>query len=95
VSFIYLALRVATDESPGHGYDIGVYISPYISASLEAIASTTGACPDDKSKHEFGVNIDPKFGAEIVAEAENEKDKDHPLFEVTIAVCTMLHGSRD
>lgn len=78
----------------GHGYDIGVYVSPFISASLEAIASTTGACPNDKSKHEFGVNIDPKYGAEIVAEAENVKDKDHPLFEVTIAVCNLFNQTR-
>ncbi|KAL9095717.1 MAG: hypothetical protein Q9165_002149 [Trypethelium subeluteriae] len=70
-----------------HGYEIGLDLKmPYVNATLEAIVSTTGACPSNPSPHhQDGVELDSSIGAQFLVQANKVNDDGDPLFKVDLA----------
>ncbi|KAF2231256.1 hypothetical protein EV356DRAFT_579364 [Viridothelium virens] len=70
-----------------HGYEIGLDLKmPYVNATLEAIISTTGACPSNPSPHhKDGVRLDSSIGAQLLVQANKVNDDGDPLFKIDLA----------
>ena len=71
-----------------YGYEIGLGMKlPYVQAELDALYSSTGACPSNSLPHHiFGVKLTPEIGASLFIEASKANDLGDPLFNKTIAV---------
>ncbi|KAI9927857.1 hypothetical protein ASPWEDRAFT_29249 [Aspergillus wentii DTO 134E9] len=75
------------------GYEVNVNVEPFVGANLNALQSLSGACPDDEDKKQFGVEIDPDFGATINAELAKAKKAADPIVSTQLAETTVSTGS--
>ncbi|KOC17177.1 hypothetical protein AFLA70_216g001581 [Aspergillus flavus AF70] len=72
----------------GKGVEVGLNLRPSLAATMAAIHSTDGACPDDPKHRENGVTVDPSASVSLNFEAtfgdnNGEPDVNHVLAEYT------------
>ncbi|KAB8255072.1 hypothetical protein BDV32DRAFT_154600 [Aspergillus pseudonomiae] len=72
----------------GKGVEVGLNLKPIIAATMSAVHSTEGACPDDPKHRQNGVTVDPSASVTLNFEAtfgqdDGAPDVDHILAEYT------------